>query len=542
VKFGEIPLALAEGAILAHSQRLGRRTFKKGRVLSSKDVADLAAGGITNVIAARTEAGDIGEDEAAGIIANAMTGTHAIASAPFTGRVNLHTEIQGLVVVDRSRLDEINQVDEAITIAVVSPFELVEARQTIATIKIIPFAISGTICNDAADIARGLAGVDPLIRVVPLVQQNVGLIQTRLSGTKESVLDKTATVTASRLEILGSRISTEIRCDHCADNVADAIVEMHNQDMDIILISGASAITDRRDIVPAAIVDAGGIIDHFGMPVDPGNLLLVARLGITPIVGLPGCARSPKFNGFDWVLRRLAARLPVTSAEITTMGAGGLLTDIPTRPLPRSKIDKATTPSKTSPIAAVVLAAGQSRRMGQVNKLLAEIDGQAMVTRAVDAARASGVSSVYVVIGHEGDEIRKALAGRQVTFIDNPDYDAGLSSSLKCGIKALPDSVDGAVICLGDMPRVTATEINRLIDTFDPSQGRAICLPTYDGQRGNPVLWARSFFAEMQEITGDVGARHLLKVHGDMVVEVEMAEESVLLDIDTPQALADAKS
>jgi molybdenum cofactor cytidylyltransferase len=224
------------------------------------------------------------------------------------------------------------------------------------------------------------------------------------------------------------------------------------------------------------------------------------------------------------------------------MGAGGLLTDIPTRPLPRSKIDKATTPSKTSSIAAVVLAAGQSRRMGQVNKLLAEIGGQAMVTRAVDAARASKVSSVYVVIGHEGDEIRKALAGRQVNFIDNVDYDAGLSSSLKRGIEALPNSVDGAVICLGDMPRVTTTEINRLIDTFDPSKGQAICLPTYDGRRGNPVLWARSFFAEMQEITGDVGARHLLKIHGDMIVEVEMAEEGVLLDIDTPQALADAKS
>jgi molybdenum cofactor cytidylyltransferase len=180
--------------------------------------------------------------------------------------------------------------------------------------------------------------------------------------------------------------------------------------------------------------------------------------------------------------------------------------------------------------------------MGQVNKLLAEIGGHAMVTRAVDAALASKSSSVYVIIGHEGDQIRKVLAGRQVKFIDNPDYDTGLSSSLKRGIEALPDSVDGAVICLGDMPRVTATEINRLIDAFDPSQSRAICLPTYDGRRGNPVLWARVFFREMQDIKGDVGARHLLGVHDDLVIEVEMTEEGVLLDIDTPQALADAKA
>lgn len=542
MKFGEIPVAEAEGAILAHSQRLNRRTFKKGRVLSSEDVAELAGGGIDKVIAARREAGDIGEDEAAGIIADAVTGTHAIASAPFTGRVNLHADTRGLVMVDRMRLDDVNLVDEAITIAVVPPFELVEAKQTIATIKIIPFAISSTICDAAADIARGPAGDDALIRVVPLVQQNVGLIQTRLSGTKETVLDKTANVTASRLETLGSKVSAEIRCDHRADHVAAAIEEMQNQDLDIILISGASAITDRRDIVPVAIVDAGGVIDHFGMPVDPGNLLLVAHLGTTPIIGLPGCARSPKFNGFDWVLQRLAARLPVTSTEITAMGAGGLLTDIPTRPLPRSKIDKGTASSGVPSIAAIVLAAGQSRRMGQVNKLLAEIGGQAMVTRAVDAALASKASSVYVIVGHESDEIRKALAGRQVNFVDNPDYDVGLSSSLKRGIEALPDRVDGAVICLGDMPRVTATEIDRLIDAFDPSQGHAICLPTYDGRRGNPVLWARSFFREIQDIKGDVGARHLLGVHDDVVVEVEMTEEGVLLDIDTPQALADARA
>ena len=542
MKFGQIPVVEAEGAILAHSQRFDHRTFKKGRVLSLDDIADLAAGGIDNVIAAQIETGDIGEDEAAKIIANAVTGTHAIAGVPFTGRVNLHADIQGLVVVDRARLDAVNQVDEAITIAVVSPFESVEAKQTIATIKIIPFAISSAICNATAEIARDLDKDDAIIRVIPFVPQKIGLIQTHLSGTKVSALDKTTNVTSLRLEILGSSISAEIRCDHCTDHVTDAIVEMKNQDLDIILISGASAITDRRDIVPTAIVETGGVIDHFGMPVDPGNLLLIAHLGTTPIVGLPGCARSPKLNGFDWVLRRIVAQLPITSADITTMGVGGLLSDISTRPLPRSKINKITSPSSTSSVAAIVLAAGKSTRMGQENKLLAKIDGQAMVTRVVDAALTSKTATVYVVIGHEGDEIRKALAGRQVNFIDNADYGTGLSSSLKRGVEALTNNIDGTVICLGDMPRVTAADIDHLINAFDLSQRRVICMPTYNGQRGNPILWPRRFFREMQNIKGDVGARHLLGVHSNMVVEVEMTEENVLLDIDTPQALTDAQT
>ena len=137
---------------------------------------------------------------------------------------------------------------------------------------------------------------------------------------------------------------------------------------------------------------------------------------------------------------------------------------------------------------------------------------------------------------------RQTLADRNVTFVENPDYEAGLSTSLKRGIAALPDSIDGAIICLGDMPQVAAAEIDRLIAAFSPLEGRAICLPTYDGKRGNPVLWAKRFFHEMQDIEGDVGARHLIGMYDNVITEVEMAGAGVLVDIDTPQALANART
>ena len=223
-----------------------------------------------------------------------------------------------------------------------------------------------------------------------------------------------------------------------------------------------------------------------------------------------------------------------------TMGAGGLLKEIPARPLPRAAA--AAEPRHAEPrIAALILAAGQSRRMGRINKLLEEIDGAPMVARVVDAVISSRTDPIFVVVGHEADRVRAALAGRDLQFVDNPAYAEGLSTSLKHGVAALPQDGDGVLVCLGDMPRIDAAEIDALIEAFDPAAGRSICVPTFDGKRGNPVLLGHRFFAEIQEISGDVGARQLIGAYPDLIVEVAMDGDGVLLDIDTPQALKKAR-
>jgi molybdenum cofactor cytidylyltransferase len=176
--------------------------------------------------------------------------------------------------------------------------------------------------------------------------------------------------------------------------------------------------------------------------------------------------------------------------------------------------------------------------MGAANKLLAEVDGSTMVTHAVDAALASHAAPVLVVTGHEAERVRSALAGRAVAFAHNPDYAAGMSGSLKRGLAALPPDIDGVLICLADMPRIGPAVLNRLIAAFNPVEGRAICVPVWNGKRGNPVLWARRFLPEMAELEGDVGARHLIGLHADQVCEVSMPDDAVLTDIDTPEALA----
>lgn len=538
MKFGEVPLAEAVGAVLAHSIKLSDQNLRKGRLLSADDVAALSAAGRQFVIAARLEPGDVDENTAATEVAQPLVGPYVSAATAFTGRVNFFAQGHGVYVINLERVDRFNMVDETITLATLPPYAVVGPKQMVATLKIIPFAVR----RESVDACVSDVSVDgPLFYVAPFQPKRVGLIQTRLPGLKDSVLDKTVETTRERLAALGSALVVDRRCEHRAADLAPFILAAKAEGCELVLVAGASAIIDRRDVIPAAITLAGGVIDHFGMPVDPGNLMLMGRLDDVPVLGLPGCARSPKVNGFDWVLQRLLAGLPVGPREIMRMGVGGLLADIPMRPLPRAKVAAEAaraTASRAPRVAALILAAGRSRRMGTLNKLLIGIDGKPMVRRVAEAVMASQSRPAIVVTGHDREKVETALAGLPVTFIHNPDYPGGLSTSVKRGLAALPADLDGALICLGDMPFVAAAEIDRLITAFNPVEGRAICVPIRRGKRGNPVLLAARFFPELCGISGDVGARDLIAVHPELVVEVEMESDAILTDIDTPQALA----
>jgi molybdenum cofactor cytidylyltransferase len=530
VRFGQLAVEEAVGTVLAHAAT-GRDgvVFRKGRKLSPADIATLQERGVRRVTAVSLGPDDVTEDQAALEIARAVAGEHLRVADAFTGRVNLHAEASGLLVVDSVAIDAMNQIDESVTVATLPAFAQVTPSQMAATIKIIPFAIKRRLL----DACLAHIGAHPPIRVAPYRPLAVRLIQTELPGTAAKMLDKTVTVTTQRLEALGSKLLGERRCPHETGALAAELER--TEPADLILIAGASAITDRGDVLPAGLEAAGGDVLHFGMPVDPGNLILLGRLKGTPVLGLPGCARSPKLNGFDWVLQRMTAGIEVTPRDIMRMGVGGLLMEIPTRPQPREK-----TPVKPSgpSIAAVVLAGGQSRRMGGPNKLLVEVDGKPMVRRAVEAALAARLSPVIVVTGHMREQVEEALAGMPVQFTHNPHFAEGLSTSVRTGFRALSADANAAVVLLGDMPRITGRTVNRLVAAYNPVEGRAVVVPTHHGKRGNPVLWDRAFFADMRELAGDVGAKGLIGRHDDVVAEVELEDDAVLLDIDTPQALA----
>lgn len=332
MKFGAVPVDEAEGCVLAHSLMIGGRKWPKGRILSPADLYELRAEGHATVIAARLEPGDVPEDRAATRVAELVLGPEVEARPAATGRVNLHATASGLFRVDRDAVDRINGVSEAVTLATLPDGEPVEPGKMVATVKIIPFAVP----EDTLALCAMLAG-RAAVRVAPWRPLRAGLVQTRVAGTKESMLDKTRDTTAARLAACGAALVTERRCAHHEDAVAAELQALRADGCDLFLLIGASAITDRADVLPAAVELVGGAVEQLGMPVDPGNLLMLGRWDSAPVLGLPGCARSPKLNGADWVLWRLAAGEPVGPREIMGMGVGGLVMDVPERPLPRAK-------------------------------------------------------------------------------------------------------------------------------------------------------------------------------------------------------------
>ncbi|MBL8672667.1 MAG: molybdopterin-binding/glycosyltransferase family 2 protein [Alphaproteobacteria bacterium] len=543
MRFGPVPVAEAEGAVLAHGRRVGSAVFKKGRVLSASDVAALTAANVGEVVVARLEPDDVSEDAAAAGLAAAIAGPGLTVSAAFTGRANLFAAAPGVVQIDRQGVNAFNAVDESITLATLQPFDLVAARDMVATLKIIPYAVTASVVSQC----RQLAASRPLLRLAPLRGRPCGLVHTITPGFKRSLIGSTSSVMRARLTALASTLADERECPHEPNALAAALTAMAVGPADILMVVGASAIIDRRDVIPAAIEQAGGTIVHCGMPVDPGNLLLLGRISGKPVLGLPGCARSPKLNGFDWILWRLLCDLPVERADVMGMGVGGLLKEIPTRPLPRADATAVAGPSGTpraASIAAIVLAAGSAKRMGR-NKLVEELGGAPLVRRAVETALASQARPVVVVTGPAGlpeaERVRAVLADLAVVHVPCPDAASGMSASLRAGLAALPEGVDAAIVMLGDMPYVRAETVDKLAAAFNPGEGRAICVPTSAGQRGNPILWARRYFAAMAQVEGDAGARGLLLSEAESTCEVETGDPGILKDIDTLEALEAAR-
>ncbi|RVJ39945.1 NTP transferase domain-containing protein, partial [Sinorhizobium medicae] len=435
----------------------------------------------------------------------------------------------GLFVANRAVVDLLNRIDPAITLACLADHVAVEAGDMVATIKIIPLAVQQVLVEQAQALLRA----DRAFEVKPFTPRRAALVATELPSLKSQVMDKTRAVLTTRLLQSDSRLDSERRVAHTTEAVAAAIVEAASTH-DLIIVFGASAVADPDDVIPAAIRRAGGVVEHVGMPVDPGNLLVLGRLGEIPVLGAPGCARSPRENGFDWILDRLLAGEWPSSEDITGFGVGGLLKEIPTRPQPREGIaDK-----RAGPVELVVLAAGRASRMGPEgrHKLLAEFEGMPLVRRSVEAAIGAAPGRVTVVTGHREAEIQAALAGLSANFVSNPDYAGGMASSLIAGLSALDTGAGGMLVMLADMPGITSEHLAELIAAFEVESGRAVVRAVAGGQRGNPVILPKETFHAVRQLVGDVGARHIVERCGLPVIDVELGP-AARLDLDTPEAI-----
>ncbi len=521
MRFGPVAVAEALGAVLAHTHRLNGEHIAKGTVLTDAHVALLQAGGVETVLVARLDPDDLDENESAAQVAAALSCDGIEARPATTGRANLHATRRGVLGVDRMRIDDVNLVHESITLATIEPWSIVDAGALVATVKVIPFASPKHVVGAATARAREALS----LRALP--RRTAGMIVTELPGSSATVARKGIDAMRTRLEQHGSRLGRVLHRPHQLPEITAALIELLDCGCEPILLLGASATVDRHDVLPTALQAVGGVIDHLGMPMDPGNQIFLGHRGEVSVIGVPGCARTTRPGGFDVVLRRVLAGARPDRHAIMRLGVGGLQKEGKARREPRR-------------LGAMVLAAGQSRRMGADNKLLLDISGAPMVTHVVDALLASAVVDLVVVTGHDPDAVRAALSGRPLRFAHNADFTAGMSTSLHTGIRALAEDarIDGALVALGDMPYVRTRHIDALLAAFD--DGASIAVPVRAGRRGNPVLWAREHFDRLLAVTGDQGGREVIRAHAASVVEVDVDDDAVLVDLDTPEALARA--
>ncbi|MDJ0860488.1 MAG: molybdopterin-binding protein [Dinoroseobacter sp.] len=332
MRFGPVPIRAAEGALLAHSAQLPSGKLPKGTILTQAHLREMAAQGQREVIVAQLGAHDVSENTAAGELAKALVPDPEAAgltlTEPFTGRVNLVADVSGIVEINVRAIEALNSVDPMITLATVPQYARVAPGMLVGTVKIIAYGVAEAALQRAAEAGRAA------LRVRRAAYKSAGLVLTEISEADARLRAKSVDAIETRLAQLGMSLAETRVTAHRARDVGHALSEVAG---DMALLLTGSATSDPHDVGPSGVREAGGQVERFGMPVDPGNLLFLGAIGARPVIGLPGCARSPALNGADWVLERVACGLEVTDADIAAMGVGGLLKESPARPHPRER-------------------------------------------------------------------------------------------------------------------------------------------------------------------------------------------------------------
>ena len=514
--FGKITIENSLGNILAHTINVGDKKFSKGKVILKKDITHFKNNGFYSIICAVPDKKDIHENKIAKLIAKCFINKCTIMEESFTGRVNIITNQSGLLIIDQKLINKFNAISEQTTIATLSNYSKVNKGDILATIKIIPFYVKESIFQRINAIK-----LNKVLFIHPFNHKKVGLLLTHDIKENSKLNAISIKRIAARLDALNSKLYKVCTCQHGSSEISKNIKVMTKEKIDIILILGASAIVDIHDKIPEAIKLCKGKIIRFGMPVDPGNLLLLGKIKNTPVIGLPGCARSPNINGFDWILERLIADNKITNNHISDMGVGGLL-----------KTQNKNIKKKFN-ISNIILAAGQSKRMKRNNKLLMNYKDQSILKHVITAASKSKANNTIIVLGYQNELIEQNINDLNIIVATNSTYKKGLSSSLKTGISALPEDCDAAIIMLADMPKIKPEVINNLIDNYDPSNNKWIVAPSYKGKRGNPILISRKFFPDILNLKGDIGAKNILDKNTNNICVIPQRDSSILIDIDT---------
>lgn len=531
MKFERVKTVNATGTVLGHTHRLAKegeasQRLSKGTQLEATHIDMLLEAGLDSVMVAVLEPDDVLENPAVERLAQLFLGMGIGIESPRQGRCNLYAVHSGVLDYDVSLIHRLNTLDWRVGLAI-KHGGLIEAGTVFASIKVIPYAVPQAVIDAWESESELQSGFG--LQVYPLQRQHVALIVSHYPGQSSST-QRIVDVHRNRVEVLGSQLDRVYRCEHSVASVAKALQSIVTEGWDVVLFYGASAVVDIDDTLPVAIRSVGGEVERVGMPVEPGNMLLLGQIEYCPVIGVPRCAQHIQQSGLDFVLARVLSGAPLSSFHISQMGVGGYLKSpsLPVVPITRRR-----------KVGAVVLMAGLSSRMKAHNKLSMSIptqDGHTTVAfQTVQRILSAGYAPVVVVTGHQEREIRALLKGLAVQFVHNPGFVGGMGTSIAKAFSVL-SGWDAGVLALGDMPFVGETVLAKLYQRSEEFPEH-IVVPVHKGRRGHPIIFPSELLAELQQCSDDVGARAVLENHHDIIEKVDVSEESIFWDVDTEDLL-----
>ncbi len=532
----EVDINAAEDIRLLSDIRLDNKVYPKGYALTKEDIIIFKMNNIHRINGIFTDSNDIDNRTALGIIAAKLCGKNAAYTIDDKGVCQMVSSCAGVFMCSDDRVSKFNRLSENIILNISEPYRLVSEREVIACIEItVPF-ISQSIVDD---IVFKLSGNMEMISVAPLIPRKASLIYAKRQGDKRENKHFTDVVKClvKSFSPLQINFSKEYETLYEIDAVAETLQNALESDSEVIFVLGASPSVCREDVLPSALYSVTDDVFNWHIPQVGAGDLIIARKRGRKIIVLP--------NSYDKVDKGILNRTIKQALFSENLTPFDFVHSFQIFIPDGEHLDENThspligghdynQDGKRANICAVILAAGVSSR-SKYNKLMAETeDGTPLFMRAVNAALGSDASPVFIVTGHQAEEMQKHLEDIDINVLYNPSYPFGVKTSITLGLKSTPSFCEGAVLIPADMPNITSQDINKLISSFQRGQERQVCMFTHHKEKANPIIWSKSLYAVADLVPENSKVRPIFVEHSDYTHYVEIKNDKKFLDVTYP--------
>ena len=538
MKLQEVDINKAQGLRLAEELTLYTTVLPRNHILTKDDIALLKQFGRKTIFTAEAEIGDIDFDTALGVAAAKITGKNLGYRIDERGFCEIAATTDGLLEAYPDRIGKFNRFCTYFILNTIEPFQIVKKGTIIARLEILLPVISQEMVDE---LVFALSGNETLLNIRDMKQQNAALLLTHFYNDDNEAFhfDEVRQKLTETYQPLNIHFSVEANCDHTAEDIAVNVETLLQSANDVVFVIAGMRNYAPQDVVLSALNSLTDSVLCSQIPLLGGSDLIIATKRNKKIICLPynyAYIDSPVMENFI----KLALVKPKLLAYDFNRPANAVIESLSQVKDLSSLIKGNDAESKNKAnIAAVVLAAGQSKRIGK-NKLLADLDDRPLLIKAVEAAIKSDASPVFVVTGYQAEEVEAELENYDINIVYNPNYYTGVKTSINLGLKSVPDFCEGALLIPADMPGLSAELLNKMIAKFKKKQENQLIIAENKGIKCNPILWSKALYQRADLVAENADVRPIFMEHADYTTLVK-GTASELLDVNFQNDLDQAR-